>query len=98
MRSSTVMPSRRMISNCSTCVPMPTPRLARSPLLRSNTATSQPDCRKSSPANSPPSEPPMTSARPIAIILIAWTEDSSVVPARVSGNFFAIPHMSIFRG
>jgi len=29
----------------------------------------------------------MTSARPIAIILIAWTEDSSVVPALASGNF-----------
>jgi hypothetical protein len=29
----------------------------------------------------------MTSARPIAIILIAWTEDSSVIPALASGNF-----------
>jgi hypothetical protein len=29
----------------------------------------------------------MTSARPIAIILIAWTEDSNVIPALASGNF-----------
>jgi len=33
-------------------------------------------------------EPPMTSGRPIAIVLIAWTEDSSVVIlALASGNF-----------
>src|SRR6185503_9365782 len=60
------MPSRRMTANSSTCVPMPTPRLARSPLERSNTVTSQPAWRSNRPANNPPSEPPMISARAIA--------------------------------
>src|SRR6476646_1311350 len=55
-----------MTANSSTCVPMPTPRLARSPLERSNTVTSQPAGRSRSPANNPPSEPPMISARAMA--------------------------------
>ena len=63
MVSSKSMPARlRMPMSCG-CVPSPTPRLASSSSLRSNTTASQPVERNRCATISPPSEPPMTSAR-----------------------------------
>src|SRR5947207_12701883 len=61
--ASKAMPMRRKISMRSAWVPMPEPRLSRSSVLRSNTTTSQPMPRNRCAARSPPSEPPITSAR-----------------------------------
>src|SRR5665213_16873 len=58
-------PMRRSTANSSARVPMPAPRPARSSLLRSNTAMSQPAPRSSPAANNPPTEPPIISARGI---------------------------------
>src|SRR5580658_9846662 len=63
MVSSKPMPARRSTAPSCGCVPRPTPRLASSSALRSNTTASQPVLRRRGAARSPPSEPPITSAR-----------------------------------
>ena len=47
---------------------MPAPRPASSSALRSNTVVSQPMLRSMLAANSPPTEPPMISARGLLIV------------------------------
>src|SRR5205809_923465 len=59
----TSTPARRITANSSLERPRPAPRPERSPADFSNTATSQPILRNRQAANSPPTEPPITSAR-----------------------------------
>src|SRR6476620_2849822 len=67
MDSSKSMPTRWRISMSCGCVLMPAPRPVRSSALRSNTVTSQPACRSRFAASSPPSDPPITRARRVAM-------------------------------
>src|SRR5262249_3258286 len=64
-------PTRRSTSMSCGCVLSPAPRPVRSSGLRSKTTTLQPALRRRSAANSPPSEPPITRARRVAITEIA---------------------------
>src|SRR2546430_5305690 len=70
MDSSKSTPMRRRMSMSCGCVLRPAPRPVSSSGLRSNTTTSQPALRKRCAANSPPSEPPITSARRVAMARI----------------------------
>src|SRR5579863_51490 len=84
MVSSMSTPARlRMPMSCG-CVPSPTPRLASSSSLRSNTTASQPVVRSRRAAIRPPSEPPITRARRLLMLTVIPGSPLHGAPERAS--------------
>src|SRR5262245_19089146 len=69
--SSKSIPRRSKMSTSCGCVLSPAPRPVRSSALRSKTTASQPTRSRRRAANSPPSEPPITRARRVAMTRLA---------------------------